>query len=405
MTLLDELSKKEVWLSFHAYKKERNQLTVREDRQLKVFIEQERYLKITAFFSFDYPVKKIISKMNSSKKRTVYCYSEDETWVLKLLAFLLYRYDDKIADNCYSFRQNITARTAFDDIRKIEDLDNLLVLKLDIHDYFNSIDTDILHEILDAIINDDEPLLNFMSQLIRQDKCYFHNELISEKRGAMAGVPIASFLANIYLKDLDEYFLYNGIPYFRYSDDIIMFFKDEKERDSVYRDIITQLKDKKLELNIQKLKFYHQHDKWEYLGFCYHDGSIDLSDATVQKMKDKIRRKAHSLYRWRKHKNADYDLTAVKMIRSFDYKFYDLNGNNEFTWTRFYFPVITKTDGLKEVDAYMVKYLRYLYSGRHYKGNYAITYDHLKKLGYTSLVNEYYHWKKDSYDLLRSQLS
>ena len=33
-----------------------------------------------------------------------------------------------------------------------------------------------------------------------------------------------------------------------------------------------------------------------------------------------------------------------------------------------------ETDGLHEIDEYMVQYLRYLYSGRHYKGNYAITY-------------------------------
>ena len=90
------------------------------------------------------------------------------------------------------------------------------------------------------------------------------------------------------------------------------------------------------------------------------------------------------------------------MIRSFDYKFYDLSGNNGFTWTRFYFPVITVSDGLYKIDQTMVQYLRYLETGRHYKGNYEISYDYLKKLGYTSLVNEYYNWKKENEELKKN---
>ena len=87
------------------------------------------------------------------------------------------------------------------------------------------------------------------------------------------------------------------------------------------------------------------------------------------------------------------------MIRSFDHRFYDLSGSGDYTWIRFYFPVIDDVSGLRQIDESMLEYLRYLYSGRHYKGNYAITYDHLKKLGYTPLVAEYYRWKKENHDL------
>lgn len=40
--------------------------------------------------------------------------------------------------------------------------------------------------------------------------------------------------------------------------------------------------------------------------------------------------------------------------------------------------------------AYLLQYIRYLYSGRHYKGNYLVTYEDIKALGYRSHVNEYY---------------
>ncbi|MBQ1341463.1 MAG: hypothetical protein IIY33_03155, partial [Erysipelotrichaceae bacterium] len=107
------------------------------------------------------------------------------------------------------------------------------------------------------------------------------------------------------------------------------------------------------------------------------------------------------LYRWRQKNGHSFEKTASAMIRSFDNRFYDLSGNNEFTWTRFYFPVLTVSDGLHKIDEYMQMYLRYLYSGRHYKGNYDITYQQLKKLGYTPLVSEYYNWKRENNELNR----
>ena len=39
---------------------------------------------------------------------------------------------------------------------------------------------------------------------------------------------------------------------------------------------------------------------------------------------------------------------------------------------------------------YLLEYVRYLDSGRHYKGNYRISYDDIKKMGYRSLKHEYY---------------
>ncbi len=361
----------------------------------------EDYLKITDSFHFDYPFRKTITKLNSDKKRTVYTYSKNETWVLKLLAHLLYKYDDAIAENCYSFRRNKTAKSAFDDIMKIKDLSEKHVLKLDIHDYFNSIDVEQLIVILRKTITDDDRLVDFMTSLLTQNKCYWNGELIEEKRGAMAGVPLASFFANIYLSSLDSIFLEKGIPYFRYSDDIILFLDDEDQLNKCFELIKEHLKEKKLTLNPDKISIIKPHESWEFLGFKYSDGQIDLSDATVEKMKGKIRRKAQRLYRNRKRKGLSFEKAATSLIRSLDYKFYDLSGNNAFTWSRFYFPVITASEGLHILDQYIVEYLRYLYSGRHYKGNYEITYEKLKSLGYTSLVNEYYTWKKENEKLNR----
>ena len=82
------------------------------------------------------------------------------------------------------------------------------------------------------------------------------------------------------------------------------------------------------------------------------------------------------------------------MISIFNRKFYDDRKENGFTWSRWYFPVITDVSDLKEIDAYLIENIRYLSSGRYYKGNYRVRYEDIKKLGFRSLVNEYYKYIK-----------
>ena len=395
-SLLRKLSSGDEWDSFLQYRQARNRLSRMETEDLASFIAQKRYLRITDTLEFGYPVKKEIAKQGSSRKRTVYSYSEDETWVLKLLTYELDKYDGKLPECCWAFRRNRTSTRVFERIRSIPDLDRKYVLKLDIHDYFNSIDVERLIEELGKVIDDDPELLAFLCGLLRQHRCITDEGIIEEDRGAMAGVPLAGFFANVYLRDLDALYESADIPYFRYSDDMIVFCASLEELRDQEERILQMLAEKHLTLNLDKYRISMPGEPWEYLGFCYEQGRTDLSRASVDKMKARIRRKARRLWLRRKDKGMSYDETAVSLIRSMDRKFYDLTGNGDYTWTGYCFPVIDCTDGLQEIDHCMVQYLRYLYSGRHYKGNYRISYEHLKKLGYTPLVAEYYRWKEEN---------
>ena len=74
------------------------------------------------------------------------------------------------------------------------------------------------------------------------------------------------------------------------------------------------------------------------------------------------------------------------------------------TWSRWFFPVINRTDGLAELDRYLQQELRHLSTGRHGKANYRVRYKELKALGYRSLVHEYYRYRSESGAVLsRSQ--
>ena len=398
MSILDILDRKDKWNEFYEYKLEKGHLTKKEREDLEVFIKEERYLNIASLiknedFNFSIPVKKMVNKIGTDKKRIVYCYSDDESMILKFITFHLFKYDNKMSDNCYSFRKSYGVKRAIDSIVSSKNIKNMYCYKVDIKNYFNSINIDKLMVMLEDIV-DDKELLSFMSKLLTLDKANFEGNIIEEKRGAMAGVPFSPFLANVYLKDLDEYFYNNNILYARYSDDIIVFADSEEELNKHIDYINKVIKDKDLLINKDKEFTFKPGDTWNFLGVEYNNGKIDLSEITIDKIKGKIRRKARAIYRWKVKKNAEDERAIKAMIRCFNYKFFEAKKSNDLTWSRWFFPLINTDKGLNEVDLYLQNYLRYLSTGKHTKANYRVRYDKLKECNYKSLVNEYYKTKK-----------
>jgi hypothetical protein len=135
-------------------------------------------------------------------------------------------------------------------------------------------------------------------------------------------------------------------------------------------------------------------EPWEFLGFCVDENGIDLADISLQKMKDKMRRKARALVRWKNRTGACNERAILAFIRHFNRKFYDNPKQHEVTWCRWYFPTITTSKSLHILDEYMVSCIRYIATGKHTKANYNLRYEEIKEFGYRSLVNAYYYYKK-----------
>lgn len=394
MDILSLLTLPETWQTFLAYKTEKQAISPAEADLIRTLLEQDACTHAAMLSAPDYepplPTKKEISKEGSLKKRTVYCYPEEFQTFLKLITFLLYRYDDFFSPNCYAFRRHLGAADAIRRLHAVKDLPKKYCLKTDIHNYFNSIPPSLLLEKLRFLQKEDAPLYRLFEKLLTADACYENGVRISEKRGAMAGIPVSPFFANVYLACVDAEFYRMGHLYFRYSDDILLFADSAEDLTLLQTMLYERLSLHRLTLNPDKLRITAPGEPIEFLGFSYENGSVDLSPATIRKVKAKIRRKAHALRRWQSKKGLSGDKAAKGFIHAMNCKFYADRDPDAFTWSRWFFPSLTTTKGLAEIDSYMQQYIRYTATGRHAKSNYRIRYRTLKEWGYRSLVHEYY---------------
>lgn len=394
MSLVDSLRDDNLWQAFLEHKRA-SVLSEREIKKYENYINDKKYLEIATKlvngeYEFSYPKRVCINKIRKNKKRIVYLYKKDETYIFKMLVFLLYEYDYLFAPNLYSFRQKSGTKKALSDLIR-HHIKTKAAYKVDIKNYFNSIPVEKLLETLKNDLQDDK-LYNLFFSILTNKKVYNDGKIIEEEKGIMAGVPIASFLANYYLKDLDRYFYDKQITYCRYADDIIVF--DEKCRINEHRAyIINFLEEKGLQINTEKEFYYEVGDEIEFLGFSYKNGTVDLNENSIKKIKGKIRRSARGLRRWM-IKNDTLPTSPLKaMNKKYNKKFYGKE-EDDLSWKYWFFPTINTDKSLKIVDAYMQDWQRYIVTGVHNKKNFEkVPYEMLKGAGYRSLVNEYYKYK------------
>ena len=395
MSLLSYLSDKSVWIEYFEYKVKNEHLEGKQVKELFRFIRNEEYIPILDKIlttGFSIPTKKKIQKIGTTKKRVVYIFPKEENDLLKLLTYLLIRkYDSIFYSNLYSFRAGYGVKDAFKRILSIPNIENYFTYKVDISDYFNSIDLNILLPKLYELLKEDIELYNLIEKLLSNPYVEEESVIKEEIKGVMAGSPIAAFLANFYLREVDKSFE-NDI-YCRYSDDIILFAKTQEELEEKKHKLLQLLEDHHLKINTSKEVITHPHEQWTFLGLKYDAGNIDISDVSVKKLKDKMRRKSRALIRWSRNKNLE-SINAVKsFINSFNKKLYNNTATHEMTWARWYFPLISTDKSLKIIDNYMQECIRYIATKKHTKSAYNFKYSKMKELGYQSLVNNWYKHK------------
>jgi hypothetical protein len=352
-------------------------------------LAHKAYIKFNQQYLSDFklPIKRELKKHNTKKTRTVYVYTGYGMALLKLTAFyILQKYNDKFCENSIAYTRGRSVKTAFTLLKSYKLKPNDTVYKNDFTDYFNSIRVDRLEDKVRIFLEDDQELCDFIIQILKEPRVKSRGAIIEvPTKGVMAGSPISGILANIYMDDIDKQMLAKGYKYIRYADDTLIVGEEALEY------FKSQIKLLDIKLNPKKEEIMNIRDGIDFLGFTFKKGTIDISEKAKDKMKSRLKRRAKWYRQWMLKRNVKKEVAIRDYIKKINYKLFS-DQDDSINWSRWYLPNINTKKTLKYLDNYFVDCIRYLDSGTWTKGKsfYRLSYKDIKKLGFRSLVNEYY---------------
>ena len=338
------------------------------------------------------PRQSMVRKGHSNRRRIVYSFDEKESYLLKYMTFVLMDFDYLHVPFLCSFRKENRTRMFFKEIMKTDPKRRLYIVKADIHDYYNSMDQDILMSDLEPFFRDDPLFFDFAHWIMTRNEFYRHDKLVKERVSITAGLPIGAFWSNIYLRDMDLDLEPKAILYMRYSDDIAFFTDSDDKAKWALEKIYEHAHRKKLEINEEKTLIYKPGEEAELLGFEILDGGFDIGNYSLKKLTDKLKRYCNRKIRRVSYKKCTRKQIMGDMVRFYNRTFFGKKyDDHELNWVIYAFPIITRTDGLKKIDKCAQDCIRMAGTCKKTDAKYRIRYEDMVKAGYKNLVHAYYH--------------
>ena len=394
---------------FQELSRKKTYLNILDGLDPEKVIPFETYLNLLSLMaeqSYRWPVARRIEicKNFSRKKRIVYAYPREEMFILRAVNHYLFeKYHEDLSVSYFPSRRRtpsqclsfiLESREAY--LRARPQLPGIHGMHLDISDYFNSMDPHILFERLPKELRADQDFVWLYRNTLLNPWCTQQGKLVRiENKGAMAGLPFTAFFAARYLHELDRSFEVAGIPYARYSDDIIFFVESQELLAEGLQRIKTKVQESELVLNEDKTEHITVQQPWTFIGFEVEQSRIDISKHQHDKLKRRISKWAR---RYRKRVEVRYGLdkrcmtperAVASLIRNINRALFK-PVRDKYCWAQWAFPTINTLGRIQSLDRLIQEKLRYVYTGGYSKKNFRILpYQQLKEMGYYSLEKLY----------------
>jgi hypothetical protein len=345
------------------------------------------------------PVELWLNKADGRKKRLFRYPPRDELLFRVVNRILQPAAADAASPWCRSFLRGGSARAAFRAVLADRDVDAKAALRIDVRDYFNSID------VLDLLVRLPEPFTEGpVGALLRASLLDPRVERAGTivdggRKGIMAGTPIAPLLATLYLADLDREIAGDGTSYARYSDDILVLAAQE-ELPALERVIRQRLTDRGLGVNEAKSGAVAPGEPWDFLGFRYARGAIGLAPITERKLKRRTTRLARRLLRWREREDRGPERAVEIFFRRTNRRLYGVPTERaDFSWATWFLPMLERPERLRPLDAHVQREARYAATGRRTaRTRRLVPYSMLVGAGHLPLVATWWAMREGGYD-------
>ena len=176
-------------------------------------------------------------------------------------------------ENCsFAYRKGHSWRQAIQKVREYYEQGYRWVLDADIDAFFDSVPHDKLINKVRHVVPDNN--LNYLINLWIKAEVWDGSKISNLKKGIPQGSPISPMLANLYLDELDEGLLSQGIRLVRYADDFVILCKTREKALSAVALTETILKKMELELDEADLVNFEQGFKFLGVIFLHSDAVI-----------------------------------------------------------------------------------------------------------------------------------
>lgn len=230
-----------------------------------------------------------IPKANGGKRRLGIPNISDRMIQQAIHQVLSPVWEPDFSDHSYGFRPGRSAHDAVRAARAFIDEGKTWVIDIDLKDFFDQVDHDILmHRLRGKVL--DKRLRTLIGAYLRAPVKLACGGKEKRWKGTPQGGPLSPLLANIYLDPLDKELEKRGVSFVRYADDIAIFAASERAAERIYGSVVEWIeKHLKLEVNRSKSGI-GPCGQSSLLGFrLYEDGRTGVSPKSIGRLKAKVR--------------------------------------------------------------------------------------------------------------------
>lgn len=212
-------------------------------------------------------------------------------------------FEPEFCDYSYGFRPQRNTYQAVLQARQYVLSGHHYVVELDLENFFDTVNHDILMSLLAKKIRD-KTLLRLIRRFLMAKKKFQDGTLKGGGQGIPQGSPLSPLLSNVLLHQLDQELLQKNHSFCRYADDCNVYVKNYEEGVEVLHSVKNFLL-RKLRLHLHPVKSQVVTvETQNFLGFrIERDGTIDLSPQNKNRLQE-MRAFQQSLLQRRKKKSA-----------------------------------------------------------------------------------------------------
>ena len=175
----------------------------------------------------------------------------DRTLQQAIMQQLVPIYEPLFADGSFGYRPNRSAKEAVLKVKEYAEQGYTYAVVLDLSKYFDTINHEILINLLRKNIKD-ERVVQLIKRYLKSGGME-NGVVIDTEEGSPQGGNLSPLLANIYLNEFDQEFLKRGVPSIRYADDIVLLAKSKRASERLLESSTKYLEGKlKLTVNREK---------------------------------------------------------------------------------------------------------------------------------------------------------